>query len=108
MNVETSHYNRSLGEVQVRTYDLSVPADCIRYVARERVAGLGGYELMLIDYNGSMLCSGCVRERFEEELRDCLEGYDWYKEAYIITDGDFDGPIACENCNKDFGVSVDN
>ena len=71
----------------------------VRYVARNVFAWPGGYELVLYT-DGAAICSSCVKERFELELLDAIDGT--YREYAIGTGADIDpGACYCENCNKD-------
>jgi hypothetical protein len=91
-------------EVHDRAYNLDSPADVVRLVARERYAWPGGY-MMFAVLDGAMLCSNCVRERYDIELRDALDGT--IREAGIMHDGEFDGPEYCDHCGLAFGVFAD-
>ena len=82
-----------------RTYDLTNPADMVRYVARNRFAWPGGDELMLIT-DGAVICQGCLRERYSLELQDAIDCT--YRETAIMTGADIDpNECFCDNCSKD-------
>ena len=62
---------------RTRTYNLSDNKDIARYIARERYAWPGGYELFGIADDGEVLCQECVRANFIQILTAC-KGDGWF------------------------------
>lgn len=88
----------------IRKFDLSCNADKVRYVARQRFAFPGGYELFTISSDGDCICQDCVRRRYAAELRNALDG------QYMSVDcgGNIDPDTCyCDNCGKDLSSYVD-
>ncbi len=83
-------------------YDLDVPADMVRYVAREMFAWPGGYELIL-SCSGASLCPFCVRENYQIELMNAID--ETWADYAISTSAEIDPENCfCDMCNKDLSA----
>jgi len=89
-------------------YDLDSGSDIAKYVARERYAWPGGYELYAITDDGGCLCHDCCRTEFELILwsvkNDCSDG--WKVVAMQSTAMD-EGLVQCDHCNKGINIQCE-
>jgi hypothetical protein len=85
-----------------RIYNMDEPIDMVRYVARERFAWPGGYELVLHLGNGGSLCSNCVRAIYKDLIHSQKTQYAPELAMAVECGAEFDpNQIYCENCAKD-------
>lgn len=92
----------------MREYNLESHIDRLRFVARERFAFPGGYELGLYidDGSGDFLCQNCVREEYSTLYRDVKS---FGVGVSIVVGCDYDpGEVWCDGCHKDFSAYCDN
>lgn len=64
--IETSGPLTRAGTLRRRVYNLAIPRDMARFVARERYAWPGAYPLVLVTDDGGVLCAPCVRGNFRQ------------------------------------------
>lgn len=101
--LDDTNPGRELGRARVglwleRTYNLSLPLDMLRYVARHRFGWPGGYSLHVVYHDGNALCYQCVRDLYRDEIRNITGG--WTQPDRVCT-GDIDRGRYCDHCGRD-------
>jgi hypothetical protein len=102
--VETQKCSAS-GIWRTITYNLDTARDRARYIARERYAFPGGYELLAVTNDGALLCSQCVIDNFRlclESARDYqndIYADGWRVDAIALSD-ELENFEQCSHCNK--------
>ncbi len=88
----------------IKIYDLSNPLHMVRYVAREKFAWPGGYELFIITNDGGLLCSFCVKENYRNVLHSTKYDFnDGWKAVFMGNDGELEDDY-CSHCGKEMGI----
>lgn len=86
------------------SYDLDTARGRAAFIARERYAFPGGYELLGVTNDGALLCSQCVRDNYpaiiDSARTDTRDG--WLIDA-IITSDHCENFERCDHC----GTMVD-
>jgi hypothetical protein len=86
------------------TYNLETARDRARYIARERFAFPGGYELLAVMDDSALMCSQCVKDNFRlclESARDYkndISADGWRIDAMILS-SECENFETCDNCN---------
>ena len=79
-------------------YDLERSADLARYVARERYAWPGGYELFAVCEDGAVLCKDCCRAEYATIARNAHPGSGW-RLIGLDTAETLEEPETCAHCS---------
>jgi predicted nucleic-acid-binding Zn-ribbon protein len=79
------------------SYDLTKCADIARYVAREKYAFPGGYELFAVTDDGGVLCHRCCKSEYYL-IRTSYKGDGWHVEAMSSTAEVDDDALYCDHC----------
>lgn len=108
--VETSHYDAARGRLMVRRYNFARSPDLAKYVARERFAWPGGYELFAVTTDGAALCRHCCRAEFYQIAWDYHRGggdapaagfSSGWSIVSIHTTAELDEGGECDHCGRD-------
>ena len=92
---------------RTRKYDLDMPLDMVRFVAREMYAFPGGYELCLIANDGGLICPECVKANYRNIIDSTkTECNDGWQAAGIVADCELED-CRCDNCYKALGYETE-
>ena len=86
-------------------YDMDTGKDMARYVARERFAFPGGYELYVITDDGGILCHNCCRAEYDLIARS-TPGDGWNVTACAST-AEAESHVYCDHCYKDIHIQCE-
>lgn len=83
-------------------YNTDRHTDVAKYVARERYAWPGGYELFAVTDDGDILCPDCCRSEFTSIATSC-RGDGWHTVA-VGSMSETDSETICGHCGRDLNA----
>ena len=93
------HVDARAVQWRMQRYDLECGADIARYVARERYAWPGGYELFAIADDSGVLCNDCCRTEYALIARS--NPRDGWRIIAIDSTADCDtDDVICDHCGR--------
>ena len=102
MKIETTQFHKKPDNsllMQCRTYNFENGYEIAAYIAREKYAWPGGYELFAITDDGGILCNDCCKSEYYL-IRTSYPGDGWHVSAYDYA-ANLEEPEHCSHCNKD-------
>jgi len=83
---------------RVMRYDMQRAPDIARFIAREKFAWPGGYELFAVTDDGAALCFDCCRAQYRA-IRAATPGDGW-NVAALESAANCDSAVACDHCSR--------
>jgi hypothetical protein len=100
--VEDYKQHPTTGNWITQKYDLDKPVDMARYIARIQYAFPGGYMILGITSDGSLLCPNCIKEEYVNIHHSTKHEYnDGWRIIGITTSAELDDHEVCSHCNKE-------
>jgi hypothetical protein len=89
------------GAARSVVYDLNKARDAVRFVAREKYAFPGGYEMFAILSDGEALCFDCCFSEYSQVADSTLaRARDGWQAIGISHTGETEGAIDCAHCGR--------